>query len=164
MRLTDDKQRQIDLEKHIAGKTVLEENLEEGRKEWVRKLEAEHAENEAQVKPLMDNIAERQTRLEKLQLKKDELERNIHPERYAVADVSRIGAYSLELPIHQNTPTAPSRESSEPPALDDIDPDEDALANLLAAQGKAAPEAASLDTGAAEEPEAKRLKVAPQED
>uniref|UniRef100_A0A7S4SW95 FHA domain-containing protein n=1 Tax=Alexandrium monilatum TaxID=311494 RepID=A0A7S4SW95_9DINO len=168
LRLKEDKQRQEDLEKYTAGKKALEEKLEESRKQWLDKMSADSEKNEGEVKPIMDAVAERQVKLEKLQLKKDELERTIHPERYAVADVSRVGNYSIELPTPQKTPSAgvPSRANSEPPALDDVDAEEDAFANLLsgipgqqAGEGPRLMEAGQLESSSADEPDAKRPKV-----
>lgn len=177
LRLKQDKQQQEDLEKHLEGKKILDEQLEESRKAWIAKMEAEHASNEVEAKPLMDAVGERQVRLEKLQLKKDELERTIHPERYAVADVSRVGSYSLDMVTPDKTPSAgaPSREASEAPLLDDVEAEEEAFEHMLSGiqgqQERGAErsqegrshgrlmEAGQLESSSAEEPEAKRPKV-----
>uniref|UniRef100_A0A7S1M023 FHA domain-containing protein n=1 Tax=Alexandrium catenella TaxID=2925 RepID=A0A7S1M023_ALECA len=168
LRLKEDKQRQEDLEKYLKGKKALEEKLEESRKKWLERLEGDSAKNEGEAKPLMDLVGERQQRFEKLQLKKDELERTIHPERYAVADVSRVGSYSLDgvSPAKSNG-EAFSRTNSEPPAMDDVaGSDEDPLVGLTGMPGKRDEEnlmpAGQIESSSADEPnepEPKRPKV-----
>jgi len=165
LRLQEDKQRKEHFDKYTAGKKVLEELLKEGRENWLAKLKAESEANELEVKPLLELVAERQVKVEKLQLKKDELERTIHPERYAVADVSRVGSF---LPTPEKTPSveARSQEHSEPLALDDIEAEKDTFADLMSGiSGQREPQqaqlvaAGQLESSSADEPEAKRPKV-----
>lgn len=67
---------------------VLDKELSDSRAAWLLKLE-ETAENNMEVmRPLTEKVGEAQNMLEKLQLKKDELERTLHPEKYAIADVA----------------------------------------------------------------------------
>jgi len=168
LRTQDEKQRKIDLEKYILGTKELEFKISEGRDNWLAKLETEYASNEKVVRPIMDGVAALQIKVEKLQLKKDELERTIHPEKYAVADVSRTGSFTLELPTPEPSVNR-SGSHTEAAPMDDIEGEEEAFADMPSMGGgqpiKAAsspPTEGDLETnerGFADEPQAKRLKA-----
>merc|ERR550532_3078183 len=129
LRTQDEKQRKIDLEKYILGTKELEFKVNEGRDNWLAKLETEYASNEKVVRPIMDGVAALQIKVEKLQLKKDELERTIHPEKYAVADVSRTGSFTLELPTPEPSVNR-SGSHTEAAPMDDIEGEEEAFADM----------------------------------
>merc|ERR1712008_90039 len=178
LRTQEDKQRKIDLEKYILGAKELEFKVNEGRDNWLAMLETEYAANEKVVRPIMDSVAALQIKVEKLQLKKDELERTIHPEKYAVADVSRSGSFTLELPTPEPSRTGSEhlRSGSHTEAagnLDDIEGEEEAFADMPGMGGGEPTKAASSpvkgdfgtqDSGFADEPQAKRLKAEPAHD
>jgi len=169
LRTQEDKQRKIDLEKYILGAKELEFKLNEGRDNWLSMLQTEYDNNEKVVRPIMDSVAALQIKVEKLQLKKDELERTIHPEKYAVADVSRTGSFTLELPTPE--PSVRDRVGSHTEAagpLDDIEGEEEAFADMPGMGGGQPTKAASspvkadlgtLERGFADEPQSKRLKA-----
>merc|ERR1719401_2646431 len=77
---------------YIEDAKKLEKHLADSRQEWLDKLDRLHDHNEQDIQPAILECASLQDKVEKLQLKKDELARSIHPERYAVADVA------MELP------------------------------------------------------------------
>jgi len=89
LRVKEDKESEEQTTQLVQEHKELEEKLKESRKEWMRHLEEEYKKNEDGAKNIVDECASLQDKVEKLQLKKDELERSIYPERYAVADVSR---------------------------------------------------------------------------
>lgn len=172
LRTVEDKQRSEELQKYLAGAKELELRLQESRAEWLEKLQVEHNANDLETRPLMAVIGDLQVKVEKLQLKKDELERSIHPEKYAVADVSRVGSFTLDLPGSQKTPSqTETRSQVESGVLEDGE--EDAFADLLAGVGGGPSGPKSPPTGAEPtsigdegsageslpEPEAKRRKV-----
>merc|ERR1712060_533109 len=66
LRSQEDKQKEEQYQQYLSGTEELHAQLQRGREEWLG------------------------------QLKKDELERSIHPEKYAVADVSCSGSNALE--------------------------------------------------------------------
>lgn len=103
---------------YIEDSSRLERHLEESRHDWLKKLEAEHKANEDRIQPIIDATAELQDKVEKLQLKKDEIAREFHPEMYAVADVAVMNLQS------------PDASSEMPSAKHDSDDEEDAFAGL----------------------------------
>lgn len=87
-----DRETQEKIEKLLASQREMEDiRLEQGRQEWVTRLREQHGENELASAALVVALQTQQEKVEKLQLKKDELERTIHPERYAVVDALRLG-------------------------------------------------------------------------
>jgi len=66
----------------------LERHLEQSRQDWLAKLDQLQEANEDEMRPLVQETASLQDRFEKLQLKKDELARSIHPERYVVSNLA----------------------------------------------------------------------------
>lgn len=80
----------------LRGKVELEAKLHKSREQWLAKLKDENVQNDITTDGLIQECRLLQDKVEKLQLKKDELERTIHPERYAVADVAR---FELDFPM-----------------------------------------------------------------
>jgi len=105
---------------YIEDTERLKEELEEKRQRWLERLEEEYRANQEEYMPLVQHLADLQDKLEKLQLKKDELARSIHPERYAVADVA------MELP----SPAISDRGSTRSIARGEDSGEEDAFAGL----------------------------------
>merc|ERR1712232_200884 len=87
----------------------------------------------------MDQISALQEKVEKLQLKKDELERSIYPDRYQVADISGIDTAALELPMRHSD----SSDASEVGSVGGSEGEEEALLDLV-------PSKASLVAGTTE--------------
>lgn len=121
LRAQEQQERQDMHKYYVEDAIVLEGSLESGRQDWRDKLDAEHAANFDVVGPVIEETASLQDKLEKLQLKKDEVARSIHPEQYAVADV----ALSMNAPSDDEggTPRAQA-------APDDAEGEEDAFAGL----------------------------------
>lgn len=73
---------------YVEDEARLGKHLEDSRRDWLDRLDKDLVNNEESIKPIILDTADLQDKVEKLQLKKDELARSIHPERYAVADVT----------------------------------------------------------------------------
>merc|ERR1719401_844144 len=97
---------------YIEDAKKLEKHLADSRQEWLDKLDRLHEHNEQDIQPAILECASLQDKVEKLQLKKDELARSIHPERYAVADVSG-GVNEIEFTPRDNEPDANGRASDD---------------------------------------------------
>lgn len=95
LRINEDRERDDKLNMYLKGAEELKRKLDEGREDWLEKLRKTAASNELEIQPFNEQTGELQIKIEKLQLKKDELERNLHPEQYAVADVP-VGAALLD--------------------------------------------------------------------
>lgn len=108
--------------------------LDEGRKDWLSKLDDLHAGNEKETAPVIETTSQLQDKLEKLHLKKDELARQIHPEQYAVADI----ALSINQSEDEGSRSQRSRsQHSRPrPATNDAEGEEDAFAGLSGLQDR----------------------------
>merc|ERR1719162_1380339 len=61
----------------------LQDKLSTGREDWLVKLKTGQDITQSQVGPVIDLAAELQVQLEKLKLKKAELERSINPHKFA---------------------------------------------------------------------------------
>eukprot|EP00933_Yihiella_yeosuensis_P071333 TRINITY_DN79535_c0_g1_i1.p1 TRINITY_DN79535_c0_g1~~TRINITY_DN79535_c0_g1_i1.p1 ORF type:complete len:426 (-),score=127.04 TRINITY_DN79535_c0_g1_i1:73-1350(-) len=107
-------------EKHamiIEEERELTMKIKEGRKTWLEKLKAEYEVNDESIKPIIEATKELQDKLAKLDMKKMELERQIYPERFAVAD----------LPTHPELTEKPDVDGLSVNAEDD-DGEEEAFA------------------------------------
>mmetsp|Transcript_78731 Transcript_78731/g.222684 ORF Transcript_78731/g.222684 Transcript_78731/m.222684 type:complete len:427 (+) Transcript_78731:81-1361(+) len=92
LRLVEDKDKDDRYHKYLRGAEQLQQQLQLGREEWLERLQQEYEKNETDVNEIIEETKTLQEKVEKLQLKKDELERSIHPEKYAVADISVTGS------------------------------------------------------------------------
>merc|ERR1712217_359702 len=173
LRIKENLQKKNELGKYLAAKEELEMKLEESREEWFARLQSDYIEHDEVSLPIVEGVGNLQVKVDKLQLKRDELLRSIHPERYAVADVSRAGS-GIATPSKTQTGSAqdsagPSREMSEPAVSRDRSParqrtEPAAIENGLFAglsddeqpQSSKAEKAIDLD---AAEPDAKKQKV-----
>lgn len=102
LRLLEDKDKDDRYHKYLRGVEQLQAQLQLGREEWLEKLQQEYEKNESDVNAIIEETKNLQEKVEKLQLKKDELERSIHPEKYAVADISVTGSGDQHLSIMSN--------------------------------------------------------------
>merc|ERR1712060_878571 len=123
LRQQENKRKKEELVKFVLGAEELERKLQETRAEWLERLESDYDLQDQGNLPYIEEVATLQVKVDKLQLKRDELLRSIHPERYAVADVSRVGSVPMELPTPTKTGSdlitpsgshMASREVSEP--------------------------------------------------
>lgn len=96
LRLFEDKQKEEQYQQYLRGTEELHAQLQQGREDWLERLQMEYEKNEKDINVIIEETKVLQEKVEKLQLKKDELERSIHPEKYAVADVSCSGSNALE--------------------------------------------------------------------
>lgn len=117
MRENELKEKEDHYKFYLEDTTRSQEELDASRENWLTKLRDEYKANEDSIRPIIEDTASLQDKVEKLQLKKDELARSIHPEQYAVADVA-----VMELPS-----PAPSEVSA---LQDDASGEEDAFAGL----------------------------------
>lgn len=86
LRVVEIKQKQEQIRKCEAETQELTEKLEESREEWLRKLDAEREAAASKVHPIVEETMDLQVKLEKIKLKKAELERTLNPTRYEIAD------------------------------------------------------------------------------
>lgn len=96
-RISQDREREEQLQRYSSQTVELEQKLRQSREDWLARLKAENAANEESVRPLVEKAKQLQQRVDRLQFKKAELERTIHPERYAVVDIP-IGKAELGPP------------------------------------------------------------------
>merc|ERR1712137_584754 len=88
MRALEDQKKEEEIEKYLKETERLKQKLADSREMWLKKLQVFQDESERNTADLTKVTAEVQMKMEKLQMKKVELERNLHPERFQVADMS----------------------------------------------------------------------------
>lgn len=87
VRVAEEQAKEEQIKKFVKDTERLTKTLADSRQAWMEKTRAEQEKNEAHVRPLTEETAQIQMKLEKLQLKKIELERSLHPDKFAIADV-----------------------------------------------------------------------------
>jgi len=98
-RAAEDQQKEQEYQRYLEATADLEKKLQESREEWQVKLKALYIANEEEEKPILEQTADIQDKLSKLELKKNELERQIFPERFAVAELpDEVGGRTFSLP------------------------------------------------------------------
>lgn len=82
--------------KAIKEQTLeMSEQLKEKRERWEKRLETEREKNEMAIAPLAERTTQIQTKVDRLRLRKDELEHSLHPEKYAAA-IADFGKMEVE--------------------------------------------------------------------
>eukprot|EP00931_Biecheleriopsis_adriatica_P037483 TRINITY_DN21494_c0_g1_i1.p1 TRINITY_DN21494_c0_g1~~TRINITY_DN21494_c0_g1_i1.p1 ORF type:complete len:487 (+),score=157.86 TRINITY_DN21494_c0_g1_i1:61-1521(+) len=117
--------------------TALQEQLVKSREEWIAKLQGLWESNEENQEPIFAQTKKIQDKLAKLEMKKNELERSIFPERYALAELPEM----MRLPGPPSTPG--DAASVAPSGKEDAEGEEDAFATLAPASGFAPTPAAT---------------------
>eukprot|EP00930_Biecheleria_cincta_P032341 TRINITY_DN22441_c0_g1_i1.p1 TRINITY_DN22441_c0_g1~~TRINITY_DN22441_c0_g1_i1.p1 ORF type:complete len:552 (+),score=138.19 TRINITY_DN22441_c0_g1_i1:44-1657(+) len=119
------------LEKECERYTVeaeeIEQKLETTRDEWKAKLQALYESNAAAASPVVEAVHVVQDKLAKLELKKNELERSIYPERFAMAELPDL---QLPLPSSHGPSTHGSQGGAsdvESSKRDDVDGEQEAF-------------------------------------
>mmetsp|Transcript_39909 Transcript_39909/g.60275 ORF Transcript_39909/g.60275 Transcript_39909/m.60275 type:complete len:229 (-) Transcript_39909:85-771(-) len=87
------------LQDYIDKTKRLEKELVESRAAWKKKLLDLQEEHRQASEPLVKSTSDVKEKLEKLQMKKDDLYRQLHPEMFAVADVGSSHQQSPSLSV-----------------------------------------------------------------
>jgi len=88
----ENEQKERKILQFLSDTEKLETELQESRDIWLAKLSEKRESNEADIRPLTVEVAQSQKRIDKLRLQKVELERSLHPERFAVAAMELAGS------------------------------------------------------------------------
>lgn len=127
---------------YIEDAKKLEAELENSRQAWLQKLEGEYKANEDAVRPIIQETGGLQDKIEKLQLKKDELSRSIHPELYAVADVA-----VLDIPSPAASFVTDAQDMVDGIGREDVEGEDDAFAGLAGLEETRAASASEDEAG-----------------
>jgi len=82
----EEKEKQIMM--YLKGAEDLTKHLVDSREEWLERLRVRNVENQEDMAPLLDQTGDLQQKIDKLKMKKAEIERSLHPENYATAVAS----------------------------------------------------------------------------
>eukprot|EP00927_Polykrikos_kofoidii_P055897 TRINITY_DN50083_c0_g1_i1.p1 TRINITY_DN50083_c0_g1~~TRINITY_DN50083_c0_g1_i1.p1 ORF type:complete len:478 (+),score=79.94 TRINITY_DN50083_c0_g1_i1:94-1527(+) len=99
-RRTQDKERENKLQEHLQETQKLTDSLQSSREAWFATLHANQAANELEARPLAEQASDLQSKLEKLKLKKAELERSLNPEKFALIEAGSASRSSKQ--AHSN--------------------------------------------------------------
>lgn len=87
VRASENLRREEQLKLIQAEYAELSAKLTSSREDWMVKLKEEFASNDGSSAVVVKDVKQLQDKIDRLQLKKVELERTLHPERYAVVDI-----------------------------------------------------------------------------